>query len=214
MDIMKKTEKRSQLLEYDTYVYIDVSNIRSTCLKTLGLKIDFVKLLKYFQKKYPKLKEVRYYEGISRGDKSKQETFRKLRKVGYTVCALSRKAYENPPVYKRVKCPKCKYTWDTQVLKKSVSLKSNVDVYLASDLMDLAYSGTRRKHLILVSCDGDYAEMIKTVLRRNKNISISVLGTPAVKSDKNTFSKRLQLMRGKVDNFVILDISHIKDLIS
>ncbi len=202
--------KKTPLTDLDTYVFVDTSNIRSACLATLGFKIDFGKFMIYLRKKYPKLKEVRYYEGISRGDKSKQEAFRKLRKVGYTVCALSRKAYENPPVYKRVKCPKCKYTWDTQVLKKSVSLKSNVDVYLATELLGLVYSVKRETHIVLVSCDGDYAEMIKAAVAANPKISITVMGTPVVRSGANTFSMRLQVLRNKLPRFKIMNIQNIQ----
>lgn len=207
MEVKKKPE-------LDTYVFIDVSNIRAACVRTLGFNIDFFKLLDYLRKKYPKLKNVYYYEGISSGDKRKRAEFSKLAKAGYEVKSLERKVYVEPPVYREVVCKKCKAMRRVQVLKKATKMKSNVDVYLATDLLRLAYLARKKTHIILVSCDGDYAEMIKSALETNPRITISVLGTPAVKSGKNTFSMRLQEMRGKVPNFHIRNIQNIQPLIT
>lgn len=92
-------------------------------------------------------------------------------------------------------------------------MKSNVDVYLATDLLRLAYLARKKTYTILVSCDGDYAEMVKSALGANPKIAISVLGTPVVKDRKNTFSMRLQEVRGKMPNFYIRNIQNIQPLI-
>lgn len=63
--MLRKT--KTPLSQLDTYVFIDTSNIRASCLKTLSFKIDFKNLFQYFQKKYHNLQEVYYYEGIARG---------------------------------------------------------------------------------------------------------------------------------------------------
>lgn len=110
-------------------------------------------------------------------------------------------------------CRKCGAKRRVQVLKKSTKMKSNVDVYLATDLLRLAYLARKKTHIILVSCDGDYAEMIKSALGANPKIAISVLGTPVVKDGKNTFSMRLQGMRGKMPIFYIRNIQNIQPLI-
>lgn len=203
----------SPILKHDTYIYVDTSNIRSACIKTLGFKIDFDRMIEYFKKKYPRLKEVRYYEGISNGDMDKEKAFKRLEKAGYTICSLSRKAYENPAVYKSVRCRKCGNTWKTQLQKKSLSLKSNVDVYLSTEFLEQAYFASRPTHLILVSCDGDYAEMVKAALRKNKNVLVTVLGTPVVKDRTNTFSVRLQRLNGKIPQFTTNNIQTIRNLI-
>lgn len=109
-----------------------------------------------------------------------------------------------------------------QVLKQSVSLKSNVDVYLATDLLKIAYLATKPTQIILVACDGDYAEMIRAALETNKNVQISVLATPVVPPVRlgggkiksiNSCSKRLQGLRGVLQRFVMLNIKDIQDLI-
>lgn len=207
--------KRKNLSDFDTYVFIDASNIRATCLKTLGLKIDFKKMADYFRKKYPQLKEIRYYEGIAKGDAEKEQVFRRLEKVGYKVCSLSRKAYLSPAVYKNVRCRKCGNVWKTQLMKKTMTMKSNVDVYLATELLDRAYSARRRTHLILVSCDGDYAEMIRNAVLRNKKVSVSVLATPPSKNiKKNTLSIRLRELFNEIPRYELRDISDIRDYVS
>ena len=179
--------------EIDTYVFVDASNIRSTCLKTLGVRIDFEKLYKYFERKYSKFKGAYYFEGIADNDETKAKVFGRLESVGYQVKTLSRKAYMNPAVYKDVRCRKCGNVQKTQILKKSISLKSNVDVYLATELLSVAYLSEAPIHLVVVSCDGDYAEMIKNVILKNDNVVISVLATPSVRDmRKNTLSVRLK----------------------
>jgi hypothetical protein len=64
---------------------------------------------------------------------------------------------------------------------------------------------------ILVSCDGDYVEMIKNILGCKKNIKFSVLATPQTKK-KNYLSSRFKELR-KFENFNFIDISLIKDYI-
>lgn len=204
---------RIPLIELNTYVFVDTSNIRSACIRTLGFNIDFKKFLVYLRKKYHNLKDVYYYEGISSNDLVKAKEFNRLQKLGYNVRTLSRKAYANPAVYKQVKCRKCGNEWKTQVLKKTLSLKSNVDVYLATDLLKLAYFVNQETHIILVSCDGDYAEMIKSAIETNPNVLITVIGTPVVKNHTNTFSMRLQNLNGHIPHFTTSNIKTIQGLI-
>lgn len=207
-------KKNTPVAELDTYVFIDTSNIRTSCLKTLRFAIDFKKLIKYFRNKYKYLCGVYYYEGISNNDQAKSKEFRKLMRIGYDVRSLSRKAYVHEAVYKDIKCRKCGNTWRTRIMKRMVSLKSNVDVYLATDLLKVAYLAKKEVHIIIVSCDGDYAEMIKSAIEVNSKVLITVMGTPVVKNELNTFSMRLQELRGKIPRFNIINIDTIKDLIS
>lgn len=65
------------LSEVETYVYIDVSNIRYACRRGCDFNLDFVKLYSYLKTKYLNTQEIRYYEGISIGDGKKMNYFRK-----------------------------------------------------------------------------------------------------------------------------------------
>lgn len=191
---MQSTQSTTSRKYQDTYIYIDVSNIRSACLKTLGFMIDFVKLLEYFQRKYPNLRDVRYYEGCAKGDMKKRRVFNFLKRQGYTICPLERKAYNSLEIEEQtVKCPKCKHRWTAEFKREHKILKSNVDVYLSSDMMAQAARADHPTRLILVSCDGDYTEAIKNAIDLNKNVSVTVLATPTAKDmNKNTLSVRLK----------------------
>lgn len=211
--VMHKRSKKSDLSSYRTYVFIDASNIRSACLKSLGFKIDFMRLRQYLQGKYPNLKELRYYEGIADNDFKKRQYFRQLGENGYNVCGLERKAYQDVTwVTGKTTCPNCKVRHDAKIKKKTTALKSNVDVYLATDFIIKAMSVRRKVHLIIVSCDGDYAEMIKAALGKRKRLFVTVLATPARHDKRNTLSSRITALR-RERNFVLRNIDNIRNRI-
>ena len=61
----------TKLVALPTYVYLDGSNIRLACRNGCGFELDFKKLYRYLETKYPKLVSVQYFEGISVGDAKK-----------------------------------------------------------------------------------------------------------------------------------------------
>lgn len=195
----KKQEKTVPLSDYQTYIFIDVSNIRLACRKTLGWELDFYRLIAYLKNKYVNLKDVRYYEGLAVDDLEKRRELRRLQRAGYTICSLTRKTYEEPAVYRKVRCRKCGHSWEAKVMKQATKMKSNVDVYLSADMLTLGLLSQKSIHLILVSCDGDYAEAIKNLLNVSLNIKVSVLATPPAKElKKNTLSVRLKRLYREV----------------
>lgn len=202
------------LSDLPTYVLIDVSNIRSCCLRTCNFRINFNKLIDYLKKKYPRLQDARYYEGIAKGDKEKTLEFKKLEKSGYTIKSLSRKSYINKAVIKNIECRKCHHKNRVQILPQTKKLKSNVDVFLATELLEIAFSAKKPTHIILFSCDGDYAEAIKSATK-NKNVFITVIATPPTKEiEKNTLSTRLKILRKEIpDQFALVNIATIQKYI-
>lgn len=204
------------LSKIKTYIYIDVSNIRSACLNSCGFNLDFVKLYEYFHKKYENIQDIRYYEGIARGDKKKQQHFQFLhRRIGYTICSLERKSYKDPPQYKNFECTKCGAINKVQVLPEHINLKSNVDVYLATDMLSCAATNQGEEiHIILVSCDGDYAEAIRSIAKINKEAFITIVATPRTR-ENNRLSSRLQTFANRNSkNTALMNIATIKDYIS
>ena len=203
--------KRS-LSELPTYVYIDGSNIRYACKDGLGLDLNYKKLYKYLAAKYPNLKRIAYFEGREKDDSEKLNIFKKYKNYGYEVLSLDRKKYVAPAVYKKSKCKKCKTINNVRVLPKTAKFKSNVDVYLCSEMMFDAMKIKGAAHLLLMSCDGDYAEMIKKLLTNFPNLHITVLATPFTKP-VNFLSVRLKEML-QYKNYRLVDISTIKDRVS
>ncbi len=206
--------KKKRLTDYDTYVFIDVSNIRAATLKTCGFQIDFIALANYFYSKYPKLKMLNYYEGLAKNDMRKNVILDKLELSGYNIKTLERKAYVKKPIRKSFICKKCKYKNIVTVMPKSIMLKSNVDVYLASEMLKIALTTKRLKHLVIVSCDGDYAEAIR-IATENRKVFVTVMATPAAKDlNRNTLSSRLkELCKDILKQYKLFNINDIKDKI-
>lgn len=159
---------------------------------------------------------MRYYEGIARGDARKRARFEHLKDCGYTVCPLERKSYvtiENEAF--DVKCPECEHEWVEEIRKERRVMKSNVDAYLATELLAVANDVKFPIHVVLVSCDGDYAEMIRSAISRNENVSVSVLATPPVRdASKNTLSVSLRRLRNELPlRYQLTNIATIVDKI-
>lgn len=189
-----------------TYVYIDVSNIRYACNRSCNFNLDFVRLYSYFKRKYTNLCEVRYYEGISSSDAAKERHFNFLRQVGYLVCPLERKGYKESAKFTKFQCENCNHLNTVQILPESTKLKSNVDVYLASNMIEQVAKNTEPIHAILVSCDGDYAEAIHTIMHLEPRTFVTVLATPMT-AKNNCLSSRLKSLRADFPTSV--DISSI-----
>lgn len=212
--MIERIKPTSPVDEIDTYVFIDASNIRAACLKTLKFKLDFLKQTVYLQNKYQNLQEVRYYEGIADNDTKKFDEFRMLERAKYTVCSLARKVYVSPAQYKKIKCRQCGYEWRTQTLRRSIKLKSNVDVYLANDFLEIAHFAKKPTLIVLMSCDGDYAEMIKGAISSNEMVSVQVLATPFVKPlTDNAMSARLTQLFNTIPRFDIANLNNIRDYV-
>ena len=199
-----------------TYIYIDVSNIRHACLWSCGFNLDFVKLYTYLKNKYPNVQEIRYYEGISSQDIKKSKHFQFLsEKIGYRVCLLSRKSYIEPAKYETFKCERCKSPNKVKILPENIKIKSNIDVYLTSDMLECTAKAKEPINIVILSCDGDYAEAIKAALRLSPGSRVTVLATPMTKAN-NCLSVRLkQLSRElKRENYKLANINNIRDYVS
>lgn len=204
------------LIGAKTYIYIDVSNIRHACFWSCGFNLDFIKLYDYLKEKYSNVQEIRYYEGVSSRDKKKLEHFRFLsEKIGYEVCSLTRKGYVEPPKYETFECKNCRFPNKVRVLPEIIKLKSNVDVYLASDLLERVASTREPLNIVILSCDGDYSEAIKAALRLSPNSCITVLATPMTETN-NCLSVRLKQLSRELNrsNYKLSNINNVRDYIS
>lgn len=198
------------LKDLPAYVYIDASNIRNA-LKTFNIEIDFLNLYKYFNDKYLNLVSIKYFEGIDRENVSKRKDLEELERAGYTIRSLERKRHLKTAKYKNIRCVNCGKQNKVQILKETRKLKSNIDVYLCSELMEDLLKKRKNSHAILLSCDGDYAEMVKSLLFKNKNVYFSVFATPFVKNN-NYLSIRLKELE-KLEGYQLVNILNIKDKI-
>jgi hypothetical protein len=90
--------------------------------------------------------------------------------------------------------------------------KSNIDVYLCTELFSDIFDKLKPIHLVIFSCDGDYAEMIKKALDLNSHLSVSVFATPYTRHNKY-LSSRLQELVGYSARYHLVNIENIKDKI-
>lgn len=197
-----------------TYVLIDASNIRAACLKSCGFNLDPIKLISYLKTKYSNLQEVRYYEGIARDDKTKLATFNELEKHGYITKSIQRRTYIDKAIMKKYACSNCGHQNRVEAMKKTTKMKSNVDVFLASEMLELAYEAKHPIHIVIMSCDGDYAEAIK-IAAKNPNLAVTVIATPTTHNRaKNSLSIRLKDLRKQLPKqYHLNNIEAIKDSI-
>jgi uncharacterized LabA/DUF88 family protein len=199
-----------KLKDLNTYVYIDSSNI-SNALKVCNIELDFFKLYVYLKKTYPKLKSIKYFEGLDREDYRKQKTFEKLQQLGYEIKTLQRKTYPYPAKYRIFRCSNCNTKNNIRILRKKKVLKSNIDVYLCSELMSDLLNLRAYTHAIIFTCDGDFADMIAKILNRNKKLHISVFATP-FRQKNNYLSIRLKELEN-ISRYYLVNILNIKDYI-
>ena len=206
---------RENKKELSTYIYIDVSNIRNACRISCGFYLDFIKLYQYLKRRYPNLCEVRYYEGVYQGDTKKLKWLQRLEKVGYTICALERKKYIQNARVESFNCWQCGASNDIEVLKEVIKYKSNVDVYLASDVLLKVAQSKKPLSIVILSCDGDYAELIRNIFKLKPDSYVTVLATP-FKATNNVLSHRLKKLSSELDRgrYQLNNIETIKDLIA
>lgn len=128
-------------------MFVDAANILYS-QKTLGWRVDYEKLKKYFEKECD-LKAIYFYTGRV-GENNKQDSFiQKLKKFGYIV-----KAKE----VKRIKISKDVYEW-----------KGNLDVELTIDVLA---NLTNFDTLILMSGDSDFAALLDIVKMHRKRVLV------------------------------------------
>ena len=115
---------------------------------------------------------------------------------------------------KSFKCRHCGSRNRVKVLPSETRMKSNVDVFLASEMLEIAYEAKEPIHIVILACDGDYAEAIK-IAAKNKNVRISVIATPSMRDwRKNALSVRLKELRKELSGqYQLNSIANIKDYI-
>jgi len=199
-----------ELLTLKTFVYIDASNIRNALRKS-NYEIDFLKLYDYIKQKYNHLGSVKYFEGVDAEDVDMKALFASYEKAGITMHLLSRKSYLSKPIFKTFDCTACKVKNKVQVREEKTTMKSNIDVFLTTEIFSDIIQAREPLHLVIVSCDGDYAEMIKKILELYPKTYVSVVATP-FKRFGNYLSARLSELK-KMDRYNLVDILTVKEKI-
>lgn len=199
-----------EMLSLKTFVYIDAANIRNALHKS-HFEIDFVKLYEYIKLKYAQLNSVKYFEGFDSTDAEKQKLFDSYEKAGMNMHLLSRKSYTSPARFMQFSCEKCKSPNKVQVHEEKTTFKSNIDVFLSTEIFSDIIQAREPLHLVIVSCDGDYAEMIKKILELYPKTYVTVVATP-FKRYGNYLSARLSELK-KMERYNLMNILTAKEKI-
>ena len=132
-------------------VFIDAANVFYAS-KTLKFRIDFKKLIRFFQTNRAACR-VSYYTGYDPDNKKQLKFLARLEEFGYRVV--------RKPV-KKIRS------------KGKIVEKANVDVELAIDALEESSS---YKSLILISGDSDFAYLVSKLKSKGKNvIAVSARG--------------------------------------
>ncbi len=129
------------------FVFVDAANILYS-QQSLGWKVDYEKLKKYFEKECDLLKI--YFHTGRVGDNEKQNSFlEKLKNLGYIV-----KAKE----VKRIRLKNNTFEW-----------KGDLDVELTIDILE---NIPKFDSLILMSGDSDFAALLDVVKNHGKRVIV------------------------------------------
>lgn len=155
-------------------VFVDGANLHGTA-KALGFDIDYRRLLALFAAK-GRLLRAFYYTALL-----EDQEYSPLRPLvdwldynGFTVVTKPAKEFVDQAGRRR--------------------LKSNMDVEMAVDMMEIA---SRVDHVVLLSGDGDFRRLVESVQRKGVRVSVvsSIKTQPAMISDD---------LRRQADNFIEL----------
>lgn len=130
------------------YIFIDAENL-FYAQKTVGWKISYEKLMKYFKKECGKNTKCFLYKGIDERNTKQRKFLDMLDLNDYIV---------RTKVVKRIKTRDGRYQW-----------KSNLDIELALEMIELKKSFDTT---ILVSGDSDFAVVLDKLKKAKKRVLV------------------------------------------
>jgi uncharacterized LabA/DUF88 family protein len=139
---------------YNNYAFIDGANLHLTYqTPDLDWKLDYQKLLNYLRKKL-EVSIAYYFIGNT---KESADIFQNLESYGYTVRLKEPTLYWTEEEY----CPYC----DKVIAPELPRHKSDCDSYMTLQVM---YDLDNFNKAILITSDGDFDNLAKWLLQRNK----------------------------------------------
>jgi len=190
------------------YAFIDFHNTDGTTKKLHGFGIDWIKLYEFLVNNW-KCDKVFFYIGVDVGDSDTIAMLEGLEKKGCMVRSKLAFAYKNKDKEINIICPTCGNKFIDRI-ETGYNKKSNCDVDLTVDAMELAISGNE---FLLFSGDGDFEFLIKNTVSKGVKVFI-VSSAKKIKSGPRYFTSRLSTKlrklcgeyRGKVNLIEINDL--------
>jgi uncharacterized LabA/DUF88 family protein len=155
-------------------LFIDGANLYAAA-RTLGIDIDYKKLLELFSNEGQLIRAV-YYTALIEDQKNSpiRPLVDWLDYNGYTMVTKPAKEFADPSGHRRI--------------------KGNMDIELAIDVMEMA---ERLDHVVLFSGDGDFRRLVEAVQRKGARFTVvsTQRSVPPMVADE---------LRRQADNFVDL----------
>lgn len=192
------------------FAFIDFQNTDSTTKKLLGFAIDWRKLCDFLRNNW-KCERVFLYIGVDEGDMDTTAMVEDLAKREYvTVRAKTIFAYKNRNKEIKVACLNCGHTFIERV-DMGYNRKSNCDVDLTVDVMDLAEAGTE---FYLFTGDGDFEYLIRNVAAKGTKVRV-VSSARKIISGPRYYTSRLstklrKLFGSNPDQVDFIEINNLK----
>lgn len=134
-----------------TCLFIDGANLWASAT-ALGIRIDYIKFLKFFQPRGTYLAGARYFTAVDTDANGKQNLrplLDFLSHNGYTIITKEAKSYEQEGRERKI--------------------KGNMDVEFTIDVLDVCVWLDR---VILVTGDGDFKELVCAVKKRGRKVTV------------------------------------------
>ncbi len=197
------------------YALIDAQNTASTTQRMCGFVVDWTKLCAYLkdQKRWG-CQRIYLYSGVENGDTTLADEFVALHeKFGCSVRTKAVITYKNPDKTVQFRCSGCGEE-AVKVVDMGYRRKSNCDVELTADAMELAEAGME---FMIFTADGDFEYLIHKLIARG--CTVRVVSDPRSWVDSagyshGRFAKKLKdLARTYPNKVIIMDISRWRELI-
>lgn len=130
------------------YIFIDAENLFYS-QRTLGWRISYEKLMKYFQKECGKSTKCFVYTGIDENNTKQKKFLDMLNLNGYIA---------RTKVVKKIKTKDGNYKW-----------KNNLDIELALEMIELKDNFDTA---VLISGDSDFAVVLDKLKKANKRVFV------------------------------------------
>lgn len=193
------------------YAFIDVQNTESTCLKILGIIIDWQKTINYLEDRWS-CEKIFLYPGIEIGDEERREMFTDLKGSTAEVLVISKeyKKYKNQDKVIATHCPECQSPVISKI-SMGYSWKCNCDVELTTDVF-LHLADQDLSEIFLFSGDGDFVCLIEEIIKREIAVKVfsSALPILGTKDKKRLATKLKQLTDETGKPVTLLEMNNLK----
>lgn len=191
------------------FAFIDFHNTDGTTKKLHGFAVDWVKLYDFLTNNW-ECEKVFFYIGVDKGDSDTMALLDNLTQKGCAVRAKTVFAYKNKDKEINIACPSCGNKFIERI-DMGYNKKSNCDVDLTVDAMELAQSDSR---FYLFTGDGDFESLIEKAISKGVKIALISSAKKIISGPRyftSRLAKKLRELCGKYPKEInFIEINNLK----